>query len=200
MLPLHNLNICIFCGSSTQVSQELKNYASKAAAETASLGANLIYGGTNYGMMGIVAHEFLKAGRHVTGIIPEELHTSCESALRDIPGIRLIVVKDMFERKEKMMAMSNAFITLPGGIGTLDELTEVWSHRFFHEFCPELPYAHTKPILLPTDNRINLSLLAHLKACVDENLISPTTMSYLITGPWWTCLTQLANKPRTLAA
>lgn len=85
---------------------------------------DLVYGGGITGLMGVVAEEFLKAGKEVIGVRPEKLIK--DEAVKDNLS-KLIVVKDMYDRKSKMVELSDLFIALPGGVGTLDEIIEVFT-------------------------------------------------------------------------
>jgi hypothetical protein len=124
--------ICVFCGSGPG-----KNPAYAAAARTlgramAESGFGLVYGGGSLGLMGETARAVLAAGGHVTGIIPEFLSEK-EKMLRDVD--ELIVTADMHERKRLMFERSDAFVALPGGIGTLEELVEqlTWAQLGRHD-------------------------------------------------------------------
>lgn len=129
--------ICVYCGSGKG-----RNRAYAAAARTlgkalAAHNIGLVYGGGSLGLMGEVATTTLAAGGKVTGIIPEFL-SEREKMLRDVT--ELIVTKDMHQRKMEMFRRADAFVALPGGIGTLEELVEqlTWSQLG----------QHTKPIVL----------------------------------------------------
>jgi len=124
-------NICVYCGSGPG-----QNPAYAAAARTlgqalAENDIGLVYGGGGLGLMGEVARSTLGAGGRVTGIIPEFL-TSREHMLREVND--LIVTSDMHERKRLMYERSDAFVALPGGVGTLEELVEqlTWSQLGQH--------------------------------------------------------------------
>jgi hypothetical protein len=125
-------NICVYCGSG--IGSE-PAYAEAARALGASLAANgigLVYGGGGLGLMGEVARATLAGGGKVTGIIPEFL-TAREHMLREVTD--LVVTADMHERKKLMFERSDAFVALPGGIGTLEELVEqlTWSQLGQHK-------------------------------------------------------------------
>lgn len=113
--------VCVYCGSGFG-----RDPAFRAAAETlgtavAQAGMGLVYGGGDVGLMGTVARAALAASGHVTGIIPDFLQAR-EHMLADIQ--ETVVVSDMHTRKRLMFERSDAFVTLPGGIGTLEELVE----------------------------------------------------------------------------
>ncbi len=153
-------NVCVYCGSGPG-----KDPAYLAAAQTlgkalAKRGVGLVYGGGSLGLMGETARSVLEAGGRVTGIIPQFL-SGREQMLRDVQ--ELIVVDDMHQRKRLMFERSDAFVALPGGIGTLEELVE------------QLTWAqlgrHTKPIVLANINKFwqpFLGLLGHMR---DESFI-----------------------------
>jgi len=116
--------IGVFCGSSAGIDPAYTTAARKLGELLAQQNLTLIYGGAQIGLMGVVADATLAAGGRVIGVIPHLLMD------REIghPGLtELRVVETMAQRKEVMMELSDAFIALPGGIGTLDELFEVWT-------------------------------------------------------------------------
>jgi uncharacterized protein (TIGR00730 family) len=117
-------SICIFCGSSPGNNPEYLQLARATGRAIAERGLTLVYGGGKVGLMGAVADAALAAGGRVVGIIPQML---LDREARH-PGLsELHVVTTMAERKLMMMQLSDAFLTLPGGIGTLDELFEAWT-------------------------------------------------------------------------
>jgi len=116
--------VCVFCGSNPGIRPEYADAARGLAAALVARGLELVYGGGNVGLMGIVADAVMTAGGTVTGIIPEAL-MRMEAGHRDVT--QLHVVGSMHERKAMMAEMSDAFIALPGGIGTLEEVFEVWT-------------------------------------------------------------------------
>jgi uncharacterized protein (TIGR00730 family) len=150
-----SLAICVYCGSGDGQDQ-----AYAAAAETLGQvigagGHRLVYGGGNYGLMGRVARATKAAGGHVTGIIPDFLINK-EKLKAD--NDEVVLVENMHERKMQMFERSDAFVALPGGIGTLEELVEqmTWAQLG----------RHRKPIVLADINgfwRPFRSLLAHMR-------------------------------------
>lgn len=148
-------NICVYCGSGSGQSQIYAAAAKSLGAAIAASGAGLVYGGGSLGLMGEVARAVLANGGHVTGIIPTFLSEK-EKMLRDVQ--ELIVVDDMHERKMLMFDKSDAFVALPGGIGTLEELVEqlTWSQLG----------QHRKPIVVADIGGFwqpFLKLLAHMR-------------------------------------
>lgn len=117
-------NICVFCGSSAGEYPEYGETARDLGCTIADRGMTLVYGGGNPGLMGILSRSVLERGGCVIGVIPRFL---AEKNLVQQGISELIVVETMSERKELMTGLSDAFITLPGGLGTLDEVFEVLS-------------------------------------------------------------------------
>lgn len=117
-------NICVFCGSSRGVHDKYMNHAIKMAEEMVKEGLNLVYGGADIGLMKIIADTILEKGGNVIGVMPQALMEK-EIAHKELTEMH--IVETMSERKELMAVKSDAFIALPGGIGTFDELFEVLS-------------------------------------------------------------------------
>ncbi len=125
-------SLCVYCGSSFGVKPVYADAARALAREMVKQDMALVYGGGNVGLMGVIANEVLHLGGTATGVIPQALLDK-EVGHRQLT--RLHVVKDMHERKAMMAELSDGFIAMPGGIGTLEELFEVltWSQLGFHE-------------------------------------------------------------------
>ena len=125
-------SICVFCGSSSAVAETHKDAARRFGAILAENGVRLIYGGGRVGLMGLAADAALEGGGRVVGVIPEFLvawevgHAECTE---------LHTTKTMHERKQRMAELSDAFVILPGGLGTLDEMFEIvtWRQLRLHE-------------------------------------------------------------------
>lgn len=118
------MNICIFCGANTGNNPNIIAQVNKLMDLLIAQQATLVYGGGKSGLMGLIADQFLAAGRPVIGVRPEKLIRDEAAHL----GINeMMVVRDMFERKAKMMELADVFIALPGGAGTLDEIIEVYT-------------------------------------------------------------------------
>jgi uncharacterized protein (TIGR00730 family) len=115
-------NICVFCGSSYGVEKIYAEQAKTLGQLIASKGLQLVYGGGKVGLMGVIADEVLKEGGKVIGVIPEFLKDK-EVGHPHITEMHL--VKSMHERKQLMAGLSDAFIAMPGGLGTLEELAEI---------------------------------------------------------------------------
>ena len=116
--------ICVFCASSSTLHQKWLDLATRTGNELAARGHTLVSGGGCVGMMGAVADGARAGGAHTLGIIPQSL---VDLEVADTRADELIVTTDMGDRKDLMIGRSDAFITLPGGLGTLDELFEVWT-------------------------------------------------------------------------
>lgn len=144
-------NVCIYCGSGPGNDPAYVDAATQLGTALGQAGVGLIYGGGSTGLMGAAADAVLAAGGEVTGIIPQFLvdrekgHTGLTE---------LIVTKDMHERKWEMFNRSDAFIALPGGIGTLEELIEVMTWAQLGR--------HAKPIIIMNTNGFWNHLLALL--------------------------------------
>ncbi len=115
-------SICVFCGSSSAVAETHKDAARRFGAILAENGVRLIYGGGRVGLMGLVANGAAQAGGEVIGVIPDFLDR-IEVGNREIS--ELVVTDSMHARKAKMYELADAFVTLPGGLGSLDETFEV---------------------------------------------------------------------------
>jgi len=125
-------NVCVYCGSSNRVDQRFLDAASALGQRLGAAGLKLIYGGGRVGLMGRVADGVLAAGGEVLGIIPGHLH---EREVAHPSVTELLVVDTMHERKMLMAEQSDAFIVLPGGYGTLDEMFEIitWRQLGLHD-------------------------------------------------------------------
>ncbi|WOF73490.1 TIGR00730 family Rossman fold protein [Parvibaculaceae bacterium PLY_AMNH_Bact1] len=116
------LNVCVYCGSSKGNEPEFSEMAENLGRTFAKNDIGLVYGGGGIGLMGICARTVMAEGGHVTGIIPDFLQTK-EIAYNEVS--ELLVVGTMHERKQKMFDRAHAFLALPGGIGTLEEVIEM---------------------------------------------------------------------------
>ncbi len=125
------MRIAIYCGSSRGLDPIYAATAAEMAAYLAKQGIGIVYGGGNVGIMGVIADAALAAGGEVIGVIPESL---LAKELGHGGVTELHVTRTMHERKQKMVDLSDAFIALPGGFGTLDELFETltWLQLGFH--------------------------------------------------------------------
>ncbi len=116
--------ICVFLGSNAGRRPAYREAAAAFGTALAKAGIGLVYGGSSVGLMGVLADAALAAGGEVIGIIPQRL-VDKEVAHLGLPDLR--IVSSMHERKAQMAELSDAFVALPGGAGTLEELFEVWT-------------------------------------------------------------------------
>ncbi|HZP21617.1 MAG TPA: TIGR00730 family Rossman fold protein [Bauldia sp.] len=134
-------SICVYCGSNAGNDPVFAEAAEELGLSMARAGVRLVYGGGSVGLMGIVARAVLDNGGNVTGIIPQFLKDR-EVMLKEVPD--LVVTADMHERKRIMFERSDAFLALPGGIGTLEEVVEIMTWAQLGR--------HAKPILIANLN------------------------------------------------
>ncbi|MGH6873260.1 MAG: TIGR00730 family Rossman fold protein [Rhizomicrobium sp.] len=130
-------SVCVFCGSSHGADPRFAEAARRLGAMIAARGYRLVFGGGGIGLMGETARAARDAGAEVIGVIPSFLR-HLEPPMRG-PD-ELVVVPSLFERKERMMALADAFIVMPGGLGTMDEFFEVVGSAQLQR--------HDKPIML----------------------------------------------------
>jgi uncharacterized protein (TIGR00730 family) len=148
--------VCVYCGSGAGSNPHFVEAAIALGKVFAENHIRLVYGGGSVGLMGAIAKSVLDHGGSVTGIIPEFLRAK-ENALSHVQ--EMVITPDMHERKRLMFERSDAFVALPGGIGTLEELVEQMTWQQLGR--------HTKPVLLANiDNFWEplLSLLTHMRA------------------------------------
>jgi hypothetical protein len=161
-------NLCVFCGSSAGNNPVYSRTAIELGRYLAGRSINLVYGGGDVGLMGILSSCIMENGGHVTGIIPELLHAM-------VPHKKiseLIVVRDMHERKSLMYRMSDAFLCMPGGIGSLDELMESFTWQ-------QLGY-HSKPVCVLNVNGYYSALINQFKFMVAEGFLRREHLDSLI--------------------
>lgn len=157
-------SVCVFCGSRPGRSVAYAQLARDTGRSIARRGWRLVYGGGDIGLMGILATAVLEAGGEVIGILPRRL-LDREVAKGGIS--ELVVTATMFERKERMISGADAFLVLPGGFGTLDELLEVVTLR-------QLGY-HDKPIVLVDVDGFWQPCLALFDRLIGEGFADPST-------------------------
>ena len=152
--------VCVFCGSSVGGDPALAAAAKTVGEVLARRGLELVYGGGNVGLMGIVADAALGGGGRVTGVIPQAL-VDRELAHRGISDLR--IVSSMHERKALMADLSDAFIALPGGYGTIEEFCEIltWAQLGLHQ----------KPFGLLNVQRFYDAFIAHIDHAVRMKFI-----------------------------
>lgn len=166
--------VCVYCGSNTGHDPVYRDAAATLGALLAERGIGVVYGGGSIGLMGVVADAALAAGGEVIGVIPEKL-ASLELGHEGLT--ELIVVDSMHARKLAMAQLSDAFVALPGGFGTLEEIFEVTTWT-------QLNY-HLKPVGLLNVAGFYDHLLAYLTHAGEQGFIRPVHQGLLTsaTGP-----------------
>jgi uncharacterized protein (TIGR00730 family) len=170
-------SICVYCGSKTGNTPEFARIATQVGTWIGTHGGQLVYGGGRNGLMGLVAEATLAAGGRVVGIIPTALvekewaHHGCTE---------LHVVDTMHERKRLMAEKADAFLALPGGIGTFEELFEVWTWR-------QLGY-HNKPVGILNCLGYYDGLMGFIGQVVEEGFMAD----------WQTSLVRVHHSPEVL--
>jgi len=153
-------SLCVFCGSSPGARPEYRDAARAFGQVLASRGIRLVYGGGHVGLMGVVADAVLGAQGEVVGVITDGLQAR-EVGHTALPDLR--VVATMHERKALMASLSDAFVALPGGAGTLDEFFEAWTWTQLG--------IHRKPVALLNVAGYFDGLIAFLEHAVDQRFI-----------------------------
>lgn len=169
MIP--SFSVCVYCGSSPGASPAYAELAQATGRWIGERGGRLVYGGGKSGLMGLLADATLRSGGQVVGVIPSAL-VEKEWAHGDCT--QLHVVDTMHDRKRMMAERADVFVALPGGIGTLEELFEVWTWR-------QLGY-HDKPIGVINVLGYYDPLLAFLRASVAAQFLSEKQMDLIKIG------------------
>ncbi|PCJ57114.1 MAG: TIGR00730 family Rossman fold protein [Rhodospirillaceae bacterium] len=164
--------LCVYCGSTEDVDPIYLEAAKNFGTILAAHGIRLIYGGGGVGLMGAIADAVLAHNGDVTGIMPEFL-LDIEVAHEGVT--EMIVVDSMHSRKQKMFELADAFVVLPGGFGTLDEVVEILTWK---QLC-----RHDKPILLANIAGYWGPLIALIAAITDEGFAQPQNADLLTTVP-----------------
>ncbi len=160
--------VCVFCSSSTTIDAKYVDLAAKVGQRIALRGWSLVSGGGSVSMMGAVAEAARAGGAHTTGVIPDAL---VRMEVADLDADELVVTHDMRERKGLMDARSDAFLALPGGIGTLEELIEVWTSRSLN--------MHHKPVVVLDPWHDYDHLHALLDHWISVGFVRPTAISHV---------------------
>jgi uncharacterized protein (TIGR00730 family) len=162
--------VCVFCGSAPGENPVFAAAARAFGRLLAARGTTLVYGGGHVGLMGIVADAVLVAGGRVIGVIPERL---AERELAHRGLTELFVLPSMHERKAKMASLADAFVALPGGLGTLDELFEIWTWA-------QLGF-HDKPIGLLDVDGFFAPLLELTRHMVEQGFVRAPQLDLVLT-------------------
>jgi uncharacterized protein (TIGR00730 family) len=172
-----HFSVCVYCGSKPGADPRFAEIAAQVGRWIGRHGGQLVYGGGRNGLMGIVAESTLAAGGEVVGIIPRALvekewaHHGCTE---------LHVVDTMHERKRMMAERADTFLALPGGIGTFEELFEVWTWR-------QLGY-HDKPVGILNSHGYYDRLMAFMGQVVDQGFMGEWQMDLVTVGTEATAL------------
>ena len=153
-------SLCVYCGANTGAAPQYTAAANALGRVMAAGGVRLVYGGGSIGLMGILARTVMESGGKVTGIIPQFLKDR-EIMLREVD--ELIVTADMHERKRTMFQRADAFVALPGGIGTLEEVVEVMTWAQLDQ--------HAKPVLIVNIGGFWDPLVTLFKRMTDEGFL-----------------------------
>jgi len=164
-----NFSIAVYCGARTGQDPQHVQAAQAVGQWIGQRGGQLVYGGGNSGLMGVVANAAQQAGARVVGVIPQAL---VERELANQDCHELHVVQNMHQRKALMAEHAQAFCALPGGIGTLEELFEVWTWR-------QLGY-HDKPVGLLNVGGYYNDLLAFVDRMVPSGFLSPAQRELML--------------------
>lgn len=162
-------NVAIYCGSSQGFNKLYQEEVIKLAEQLVKQDIHVIYGAGNVGLMGILANKILEDGGEITGIIPDFL---VKKEVSHAKLTTLEIVKDMHQRKARMIELSDGFIAMPGGFGTLDEIFEVltWEQLTLHD----------NPIGFYNINGYFNSLIEFLKTTVEEGFIKKRYLDNII--------------------
>ncbi|GHJ14671.1 MULTISPECIES: LOG family protein [unclassified Micromonospora] len=162
-------DVCVFCASSRTLDDRWLALATETGAELARRGHTLVSGGGCVGMMGAVADGARAAGGRTLGVIPQTL---VDLEVADLAADELLVTDGMASRKTLMVDRSDAFVTLPGGLGTLDELFEVWTTATLA--------LHAKPMVLVDADGFYRPLLDWLGTLAERNFLKPAGLDLLM--------------------
>lgn len=162
-------NVCVFCASSRTLDARWLDLASETGAALARRGHTLVSGGGCVGMMGAVADGARAAGGRTLGVIPQAL---VDLEVADLASDELLVTDGMASRKTLMIDKSDAFVALPGGLGTLDELFEVWTTATLA--------MHAKPMVLVDADGFYRPLLDWLRTLADQHFLKPAGLNLLL--------------------
>ena len=162
-------NVCVYCGSSSNVDDAYKEAATQLGALIAKENWGVVYGGGRVGLMGLVADSALGAGGDVVGIIPEHIE---EREVQHEELTELHVVDTMHVRKQMMVDRSQAFVILPGGLGTLDELFELmtWKQLGLHD----------KPIIIVNMNGYWKDMLSAVKNIANQGFMRDDDLNLFV--------------------
>jgi uncharacterized protein (TIGR00730 family) len=162
------MNVCVFCGSCTGKNPLYADAAGRLGSLLAQSSIRLVYGGGNIGLMGVVADAVMAGGGMVTGVIPGFL---MKREVGHLGITDLEVVDSMHQRKQRMADLADAFIALPGGWGTLEELAEILTWKQLGLI--------TQPVIVLNTNQFFDPLLDQMRLMVKEGFLSPANFQQL---------------------
>ncbi len=160
-------SVCVYCGASNDAQPKFKQLARDVGAALARHGVTIVYGGGHVGLMGIVADTALAAGAKVIGIIPEHIRAQ---EVQHTGLTELHVVPDMHTRKRMMVERSDAFVVLPGGLGTLDETCEILTWKKLK--------LHNKPVVIFNAYGYWDHLIKLIDHSLAEGFENPSTLTH----------------------
>jgi uncharacterized protein (TIGR00730 family) len=164
--------ICVFCASSSRIDERWLGLAAEVGREIGRRGHALVSGGACVGMMGVLADGARASGAHTLGVIPQSL---VDIEVADRASDELLITDGMFARKAVMIDKADAFLTLPGGLGTLDELFEVWTTATLG--------IHAKPVVLLDVDGFYTGLTEWLTGLSAQNFMHGNAMASLRVVP-----------------
>ena len=158
--------VCVFCASSEQIAAHYIELATEVGAELARRGHSLVSGGGSVSCMGAVAKAARAGGAWTVGVIPDALRAR---EVADLAADELIVTPDMRTRKAEMDRRADAFLVLPGGLGTLEELLEIWVAKALG--------MHDKPIVILDPDDVFVPLREQVRRLVDGGFARPAALA-----------------------
>jgi len=162
-------SICVFCASSEAIDARWVELGAAVGAELAARGHRLVSGGGSISTMGALARAARAGGAHTTGVIPRSL---VDREVADHDADELLVTPDMRTRKGQMDARSDAFLVLPGGIGTLEELLEIWVARVLG--------MHNRPVVVLDPAGLYAPLREQIRVLVEQRFMRPAAADLLV--------------------
>ena len=181
--------LCVYCSSSTKLDPKYYEAGEQLGREMVAQGWGLVYGGGNIGLMGSVARSVKDAGGVVVGVIPDFMQVR---ELAYIEATELVVVTTMRERKRVMAERADAFLTLPGGIGTLEEMAEILSERYLN--------LTQKPLVVLNQDGFYDDLLRFLERMATENFKSAGLADLLAVAATVSDVWPLLDEPKSFEA
>ncbi|OLR90099.1 Rossman fold protein, TIGR00730 family [Actinokineospora bangkokensis] len=160
--------VCVYCASNSGVPRHYLDLADDVGAGLAARGWSLVWGGASVAMMGAVSRAARRGGAHTLGVIPQGL---VDLEVADPGADELVVVDTMRERKRVMDERAQAFLALPGGLGTLEELFEVWTAGYLR--------MHAKPVVVLDPDDHYAGLLEWCRSLAAKGFVSPESLDFL---------------------